>query len=116
MDFDSAYGAQCVDLFRQYVKDVWNLPQLPPVKGAKDFAKEHSNTKIKFLKHNKNQSYSKGDVLIWDSTLANPYGHIAIYIDMIDDCYLVFEQDGFKQDGAKLNLRSGSNLMGALFV
>ena len=26
VDFDKAFGAQCVDLFRQYCKDVLNIP------------------------------------------------------------------------------------------
>ena len=37
VDFDGSYGAQCVDLFRQYNKDVWGNPHTGAVKGAKDF-------------------------------------------------------------------------------
>ena len=28
VDFDGVCGAQCVDLFRQYNKDVWGNPRL----------------------------------------------------------------------------------------
>src|SRR5574344_661086 len=34
VDFDGAYGAQCVDLFRQYCKDVLGLPHTGAVEGA----------------------------------------------------------------------------------
>ncbi|MCI8655244.1 MAG: CHAP domain-containing protein [Clostridia bacterium] len=38
IDFDGAYGAQCVDLFRYYCREVLELPIQPVgVKGAKDF-------------------------------------------------------------------------------
>lgn len=36
VDFDGMYGNQCVDLYRQYCKDVLNVPQSPSVPGAKD--------------------------------------------------------------------------------
>ena len=29
VDFDKVYGAQCVDLFRQYCQDVWQIPHPP---------------------------------------------------------------------------------------
>jgi hypothetical protein len=46
--------------------------------------------------------------------LTNKYGHVAIYLGMVGNSYLVFEQDGFKQDGAKINLRGKENLLGYL--
>ena len=36
VDFDNAFGAQCVDLFRQYCKDVLDIPHTGSVDGAKD--------------------------------------------------------------------------------
>ena len=37
VDWDGAYGGQCVDLFRQYLNDVLNFPQPRGVVGAADF-------------------------------------------------------------------------------
>lgn len=37
VDFDGAYGAQCVDLFRVFNRDVLEIEQPRGVKGAKDF-------------------------------------------------------------------------------
>ena len=37
VDFDKAYGSQCVDLFRQYSKEVLQIPEhTGAVEGAKD--------------------------------------------------------------------------------
>ena len=36
IDYDKAFGAQCVDVFRQYCKDVIGCPHTGSVEGAKD--------------------------------------------------------------------------------
>jgi len=36
IDYDGSYGFQCVDLYRQYVKEVLEAKQSPSVPGAKD--------------------------------------------------------------------------------
>ena len=44
VDFDGAYGAQCVDLFRQYLKDVYEIKEhTGAVEGAKDLFLNHQN-------------------------------------------------------------------------
>ena len=55
-----------------------------------------------------------GDVAIWDSTETNKYGHVAIVLGELNNSLIVFEQDGFKQDGAKINVRSKNGLLGVL--
>lgn len=82
VDFDGYYGDQCVDLFRQYVKEVLNQPQPRAIKGAKDFWTNYStdaNLKNYFQKIPNTPSGvpEKGDVMIWGSTYGR-YGHIAI--------------------------------------
>ena len=44
----------------------------------------------------------------------NKYGHVAIYLGKLNNSLIVFEQDGFKQDGPKINIRSKNNLLGFL--
>ena len=112
-DYDGFYGAQCVDLFRQYAKEVWQVEQLPAVEGARDFFK-HVMTNEKCYVSNR---VSVGDCLIYGATDTNPYGHICIVVATIDtNNFVVFEQDGFKQDGAKLNLRNREHLLCSFFV
>ena len=110
VDFDNAYGYQCVDLFRQYCKDVLNVEQCPSVEGAKDLFEKHGSLK------QTTGSYAPGDVLIYDATKSNPYGHVCMLVALLDsDTFIVFEQDGFKQDGAKLTTRGKDNLLGCLY-
>lgn len=117
VDFDKAYGAQCVDLFRQYCNDVLQIPHTGAVEGAKDLF-------INYYALPKEQKYfdiianvydvKVGDVAVWGQTNNNKFGHVAIIVGMIENNFLVFEQDGFKQDGAKLSRRNRNNLLGYL--
>lgn len=111
VDWDKAHGYQCVDLFRQYCKDVLNVEQCPKVEGAKDLINNPGKLKVT------HDSYAPGDVLIYGATKSNQYGHVCILVGMLDsDTFIVFEQDGFKQDGAKLTVRDKNNLLGGLYV
>ena len=110
IDWDKAHGYQCVDLFRQYCKDVLNIKQVPPVDGAKDIINNPGDFKVS------KGAYAPGDVLVYDGTPSNPYGHVCILVALLDsDTFIVFEQDGLKQDGAKLNVRGKDNLLGCLY-
>lgn len=119
VDFDGAFGAQCVDLFRQYNKDVWGNPHTGAVEGAKDLVKKYSNLEIEkkllnLVPVNTNFVFP-GDVAVWGETAGNKYGHVAIVVLVLNEKNLVvFEQDGFKQDGAKLNVRPVENIIGFL--
>lgn len=111
VDWDKAYGYQCVDLFRQYCKDVFDVPQLPAVEGAKDLINNPGKLKVT------HGSYAPGDVLVYDGTPSNPYGHVCILVGLLDsDTFIVFEQNGFEQTGAKLTVRDKANLLGGLYV
>lgn len=114
VDFDGKFGPQCVDLARQYYSEVLDVPQFPPVEGAKDIIKYPG--KLRVTNENILADYSRGDVLIWGATKTNPYGHVAILVSVYNTKYfIVLEQDGFKKDGCKLAFRSRENLLGGLF-
>ena len=111
VDWDKAHGYQCVDLFRQYCKDVLNVEQCPSVIGAKDLWEKHGCLK------QTTGSYAPGDVLIYGATKSNPYGHVCILVSLLDsDTFIVFEQNGFEQTDAKLTVRDKTNLLGGLYV
>ena len=115
VDFDHAYGSQCVDLFRQYSKDVNGTPHTGAVEGAKDlFLSYDKLTEEKKWYKKVTRGFKSGDVLVWDKTSTNRYGHVAILLAEMNDDFIVFEQNGFKQDGAKITLRNRDNLLGAL--
>ena len=119
VDYDGVYGAQCVDLFRKYSADVLEIPEhTGAVKGAKELVLNYERLpkeKKYFNCFRDCHTLFIGDVLVWNSTASNEYGHVAIYLGNVSkDSVIVFEQDGFTQDGAKLNIRSRKNLAGIL--
>lgn len=114
VDFDGKYGAQCVDLYRAYCRDVLDIQQTPAVAGAKDIITKPGVLEV--TKDSALADYSRGDILVWDATSSNKYGHVAILVAVYNTKYfVVFEQDGFKQDGAKLAFRSREGLLGCLW-
>ena len=119
VDYDKMYGYQCVDLFRQYCAEVLNIEHTGGVNGAKDlfldyFKMPKEQKYFMLVDEKKSPKYTAGDVLVWNSTKTNQYGHVAILLSEMSGDLLVFEQDGLKQDGAKIVLRTKENLLGAL--
>ena len=117
VDFDNAFGAQCVDLFRQYCKDVLNIPHTGAVEGARDIFLNYDKLPLeqKYFKKYSTNNPKPADIIIWNETKTNKYGHIAIVVSSLsNNKVLVFEQDGFKQDGAKLSIRTTENMLGIL--
>lgn len=117
VDFDGAFGAQCVDLFRQYNKEVWGNPHTGAVEGAKDLILNYDNLPLEQKHLEKIPRYffpKAGDVAVWGASSSNKYGHVAIVVYTEDNNLIVFEQNGFAQDGAKLNIRTDDNLLGFL--
>ena len=116
VDYDRAHGPQCVDVFRQYCKDVVGCPHTGTVEGAKElwFRFAENDEKLYFNRLNALQA-RLGDVLIEDSKETNRYGHVSIVVAVQDkDNVLVFQQDGFAQDGCKLGIRNLKNALGIL--
>jgi hypothetical protein len=108
---------QCVDLVRQYIKDVKDLPQPPALGangGAKDLIKKPGVFNVTL--NSADADYSVGDILVWGPTKTNKYGHTAILVGIYNTKYFwVFEQNGFKQNGAQFELRSREGLLGCLW-
>ena len=100
VDFDKAYGAQCVDLIRQYFKDIWGLPRQPEsVSGAEDFFFKHESRPIQrelcdCTAYDGNARPPIGSVVVFKAHQGNQYGHIGICVNTYEDGMDVFEQDG----------------------
>ena len=121
VDFDGVYGAQCVDLFRQYTKECLGIKEhtgpCATSGGAKDLFLDYDKMPVekKYFTRSKEKSYLPGDVLVWDQSPTNKYGHVAIFIGYLGkDTLLVFEQNGITQAGAEFWIRDRSNLLGYL--
>lgn len=115
VEFDGVFGPQCMDLFRQYHKDVVGGDHTGGVEGAADLWEGFSDSRLREYYHRFNLVMAKpGDVVIFGRTKTNRYGHVAIFLRREADGLLVFEQDGFRQDGAKYKTRSDENVLGIL--
>lgn len=118
VDYDGVYGAQCVDLFRQYTEEVLNIPEhTGAVEGAADLWRNYQNLPIekKYFTRIANLLHAEpGLVAVWDKTPNNTYGHVAIVLADMGTDLLVIEQNGFTQKGVELKYRSKLNLLGYL--
>lgn len=118
VDYDKVYGAQCVDLFRQYCQDVLGIPHTGSVDGARDLYEKYRELPLEqkyFVPLIKSAVPEFGYVAVWGSNPRNKYGHVALVLAKLDaSTLLVFEQDGYAQDGAKITKRSTDNLLGYL--
>jgi len=118
VDFDGRYGVQCVDLFRQYCKDVLNIPHTGGVIGASELYTKYEAMpleqkyfeKIEF----KGTPPIAGDVVIFKPTKKNGFGHVAIVLSVDNLSMTVFEQDGYAQTGAYITERKYYNALGFL--
>ena len=121
IDFDNYAGPQCVDLARQYIKEGLDIPEhtgsCSTSGGAKDLFLDYDKMPVekKYFSRIKSKTGKPGDIAVWDSSSTNQYGHVAIVLSNFDSKNLiVFEQDGFKKDGARIRMRSKTNLLGFL--
>jgi len=118
IDFDKMFGPQCVDVFRQFNKDVYGFPHTGGVEGAKDlwelYGKLPEEKKYYEQIRKEGTIPLEGDVVVFGKTDSNKYGHVAIVLYATRKVLVVLEQDGFKQDGAKIGVRSYDNVLGYL--
>jgi hypothetical protein len=120
VDYDNAYGAQCVDLFRQYTKEALGIKEhtgpCATSGGAKDLFLDYDKMPVekKYFTRSKVKNWIPGDVLIWDQSPINKYGHVAIFLAKLGNSFLVFEQNGITQAGAEIQVRTRDNLLGYL--
>lgn len=120
VDYDKVFGPQCVDLFRQYSDEVLSIPEhtgsCSTSGGAKDLFLDYEKMPLekKYFKRIKTKMFKQGDIIIWNGTPINEFGHVAIFITDVDDKIMVFEQNGFEQSGAKITVRTKDNVLGVL--
>ncbi|MDR2663191.1 MAG: CHAP domain-containing protein, partial [Treponema sp.] len=84
--FDGTFGAQCVDEARFYFREVCGLEKQPAgVIGARDFYLHFEKDPLlvkNFAKIPNTPEFvpSPGDLVIWDKSSRNRYGHIAVFV------------------------------------
>lgn len=92
IDYDNYYGFQCMDLYRQFVKECLGFPQSPPVEGAVKVWDTYLPEYFNRILNTVEAIPIKGDVIIW-STGVGPYGHIAVCKDGTQTEFTSFDQN-----------------------
>jgi len=96
VDFDGAYGGQCVDLFNQYIKEVWGIKEpvkeFPVASAYQLFDKAKAKSNFITQLNGPNDVPQEGDVIIWNQGVG-PHGHVGIYVDGDVMKFNCFEQN-----------------------
>ena len=92
IDFDNYYGFQCMDLYRQFVKECLGFPQSPAVNGAKDVWNTYLTNYFDRIENTLTAVPIKGDIVIWGVGVG-PYGHIAVCKDGTQQEFTSFDQN-----------------------
>lgn len=94
-DEDGAYGVQCVDLIKRYLKEMFNIPICTLGDGmyvAENVAKKFP-TKFEYVPYSKNISPQIGDIISYHSASSPSCGHVAIvFSDFNRTVYSIIEQ------------------------
>jgi len=123
VDFDKYAGAQCVDLIRQGIKEMYGCPQPEPTgdEGAMTFYTKHEFRPVQKQYFNRveictaGQEIPEGAIVVFKKTAGNPYGHIGFCVRTDGNLIYLFEQDGLSRDrAAKIKAWSYENTLGYL--
>ena len=120
-DFEKKYmgikvrDGQCVALFRQYVEECFGIPHTGSVEGAIDvWLTRDSNLNIRKYFDIVEGRPTEGDIVFFNRSSTNKYGHVAIVLEDRGDGFSCLEQDGFKLDGVKPAFWTWTRYAGAL--
>jgi hypothetical protein len=94
VDFDGVYGPQCFDLYRQYCKEVLEVPQSPATgsQGAKAIWTTYLQGYFDRFSNSLINSPIPGDIVIWGTGIG-PYGHVAVCWDANIMTFHSFDQN-----------------------
>ena len=101
IDVDGAYGAQCVDVYLDYIQKVIGVSNWGIVSGYGDAAALYpkANTQY-FTRFDASGIPIQGDVIFYGATATNSAGHVAV-VDSADATGVTcVEQDGFNPGGS----------------
>jgi hypothetical protein len=96
VDFDGAYGGQCVDLFNKYLVDVLGIKnpiqQFPVASAYQIFGYAKNNTNFVCIPNDPTAVPQAGDIMIWNQGVG-PHGHVGIYVEGDVMNFKSFEQN-----------------------
>ena len=92
LDWDNAYGGQCVDLYRFYLKEVLNTTQTPPVVGASEIF-DTAGSDFERIVNTPDGVPQKGDIVIWNKKAGGGFGHVGVFIEGDANRFKSFDQN-----------------------
>jgi len=116
IDFDNAYGAQCVDVMRQYASDVHGITNIEGVRGAADFFTQHANRPNQraayfAIAYQEGLEAPQGAFIVWGANSGNGnFGHVAVCDASTQTGITILDQDGFDNPTRNVNLGSANGL------
>jgi hypothetical protein len=113
IDFDGYYGGQCVDLYRQYCKEVLNFAQNPLVVGACDIWDNFIESNFTAIKNTPKGLPKPGDIMIWGKGIGK-YGHVGIFLDGDLNTFSSFDQNFPSGSPCKIVKHNYKHLIGWL--
>lgn len=90
IDFDGAFGFQCMDLAHRYAVDVVGK-DFKPAPGAKDVWNQKIDGYDK-IPNSLIEVPQQGDIVVWGATVG-PYGHIAVFDNGNSNSFVSFDQN-----------------------
>ena len=100
LNFDDAYGNQCVDAWRFYVRDVFGFPQSIGVRGAKDIWYNYDKKRFLRITNTLTLIPQKGDIAIWGKGFGGGLGHVGVVDEANVNTFRSFDQN-FPSEGYK---------------
>lgn len=96
VDFDGAYGGQCVDLFNKYLVDCLGITnpiqQFPVASAYQIFNYAKNNSSFVCIPNDPTAIPQAGDIMIWNQGVG-PHGHVAIFVEGDVMSFRSFEQN-----------------------
>lgn len=89
LDYDSAYGAQCVDLIKFYYVEFFGLSQ--PFGNGKDYATNEIPTNWTRVQYTPGFVPQTGDIAVWTENSTN--GHVAVVLDADENGFNALNQN-----------------------
>ena len=114
IDFDGYYGGQCVDLYRQYVKEVLEFPQSPGVGGAAEIWDSADPGYYDFINNEPTAIPRIGDIVIWNRKAGGGFGHVAVFLEGTVDWFKSFDQNWPTLDKCTITTHNYTNVIGWL--
>jgi hypothetical protein len=110
--FTEKFGAQCVDVMRQYAADVHGIRDIEVVNGAVDFFTRHNSRPVQManyfaISYQEGLATPQGAFIIWGGNSNNGnFGHVAVCDTSTQTELTILDQDGFDNPARDVNLGS----------